>query len=133
MQRGGGPNTNQRAVYSRRKRLHCLACRCSTTSEDLIFYAYDPDVERIHDITLHKQNAMNLIRRESVSITGLSFYVYGHSAYMLRLWLQTVFSQACTSPERLHFNTGMGCVCKAVEWSYKDLKQRSVARTTKRC
>lgn len=123
MQRPGGANTNQRAVYSGHKRFHCLVYQTITTPDGLIFHMHGPQVGRRHDITLYRQSGLDDILENSLLIDGQQFYIYGDQAYMIRPWLQVAFSRAWASEQQIQFNTAMSSVRETVEWSYKDLKQ----------
>jgi hypothetical protein len=60
---------------------------------------------------------------EEVKIYGHQFCVYGDPAYILRAWLQTGLRGELSLQQAL-FSTSMSKLREAVEWGFKDIKQR---------
>ena len=59
-------------------------------------------------------------------ISGVQYYIYGDAAYMVRPWVQAAFSGAMTD-EQSACNTKMAVPRTAVEWGFKDVKQKCAA------
>lgn len=123
MQRPGGHGSLQRSVYSGHKRMHCLIYQTLTTPDGLMFALYGPEEGRRHDITLYRHSEWEAILSECLHINGQYYYIFGDSAYMLRPWMQRLYSHGIRTPEQAEFNGKMSTVRVAVEHNYKDLKQ----------
>lgn len=68
-------------------------------------------------MTVYRQSSIVYVVEEHLFIDRRQLYLYGDTAYMLRLWLQIGFSMAFeTYTERLH-NISMSSIREAVEWS----------------
>lgn len=123
MCRPGGNNAVQRSVYSGHKRVHCLIYQSLTTPDGLMFSLFGPLEGRRHDMTLLRQSGWNEVLRDNLHIDGEWFYIYGDSAYLLRLWMQRPFTRGTCSAEEGTVNTRMSEARVSVEHNYKDVKQ----------
>lgn len=66
---------------------------------------------------------MDLVLVNSINIGRIVYCFYGNASYILRLWLQTVFSRLGATADHLAYNSAIKSMREAVEWNYKDLKQ----------
>lgn len=123
MSRPGGVGENLRKCYSENKWFHCLIYQTITTTDDLMFYLYGPEVDRRQDMTLYLQSGMNESFQEGLAIGGNQYCLYGDSAYLVRRWLQNAFSRVGATLEQTTYNERMSAVREEVEWKYKDIKQ----------
>lgn len=121
--RPGGPNANQRALYSGHKRTWCFKFQTLSTPDGLIFNLFGPEDGRRHDLTLYSKSELDSTLEQNLMIGGQRYYVYADQAYMLRPWLQIGYERNNITPHQQEFNSSNNAARTAVEWSYKDLRQ----------
>ena len=110
MTRPGGSNRNQRAWYSDHKRFHCLVYQTITTSTSLILSLYCPEESRRHDMTLLHNIGISEALSSCLLINRKRICMYGDAAYILRVWMQTVFHSVGAIEAEAGYNKDMSAV-----------------------
>lgn len=124
MSRPREPILNQQLCYSGHKKRQCLIYLTVTTPDGLMFYLYGSEVGSRHDVTLYRQSGLDDALQELCGIKGQQFYVYGNSAFIMRTWMQIAFNRSVATIAKNLFNNAMSSAREAVEWGYKDVKQK---------
>lgn len=89
--RPGGPNRNQRSLYSGHKKFHCLTYQTLSTLDGLIVALWGPKVGRRHDLMLMRRSAWEGFLEEILNINDDQYYDYCDSAYILRPYMMVPF------------------------------------------
>lgn len=130
--RPGGPNCNQRCVYSGHKRCHCLTYQTVTTPDGLIMNLHGPVEGRRSDAFIYRLSKLGIQMEEKFVIAGKQYCIYGDQAYVLRPWMQTAFPRHTATSAQLVYNTLMNAARVSVEHSYGEVKTHFTTMDFKR-
>ena len=115
--RPGGPNINQRQVYSGYKKLHGIKFQSVTSVNGLIVDFFGSAVGRRGDGYLLRKSHFLVRMAALCALEGSPFYVYGDPAYSLSQYILRGYKGAMT-PQQQAFRTAMSSVRESVEWGF---------------
>lgn len=110
------PSTDQRALYSGHKRVHCIKFQNITTPDGIISHLYGPEAGRHHDLYLLSRSGIREIIQDNPDFNG--YILYGDSGYCCSDIICTPFKSVLLSPEEREFNQTMSSVRESVEWAF---------------
>lgn len=78
-----------------------------TTPGGLLIHMYGTEVGRRQDITLYRQNGMNLTLENNLTNSGVQYVFYGYPAKMLRTWFIVGYGREFATLEQRAFDVSM--------------------------
>lgn len=122
------PTWGQEAIYNGWKRVHCLKYQALVCPDGIIPHLYGPVEGRLHDLTVYNESRLSQILEQHANAPdGTPLQIYGDSAYIGALsdHLITPYRGAALEQNERDWNKAMSKIRIIVEWSFKEVLQRS--------
>ncbi|KAK2566657.1 hypothetical protein P5673_009318 [Acropora cervicornis] len=117
------PVRNQRIMYSRHKRSHCLKFQSVQAPNGMIAHMFGPIEGRRHDAFMLGVSGLSAKLRRFVQHNGKPYVIYGDPAYGITQNIISPFRQAHLTDDEQEFNTRMSKVQTCVEWGFAKICQ----------